>query len=596
MTPPMTPTPPRIVELGKRPIIDYVTKDYAGFRDGMLAQIPLLLPSWTDRSESDFGVALIELFAYVADILSYYQDRVANEAYLGTASQRRSVQELLRLIDYQIDPGLAASVVLHLDVSADVSVGGASLPYRTKTAGLPGEPDRIFEVTRPFSLRQRNNAIALGGALLTAGTSEVQVPSSSHALGAGDLVYLEETLATPPRTRRSRLLRLVAVRNVAAGIDALAWLPPLEEPFHPASTVLRGNNVVATHGQTVPDEPVQVGDGTPAQRLTLTRRPVTHLLAPPGGRRRSRPELEVRVDGVPWTAVDNLVYSGPFDTHYVVTIDENDALTLRFGTGQRGAVVPAGASVKALYRVGLGSLGNTGPGSITVPVSVVAQVETVTNPFAAEGGADRESVEEAKIAGPGSVITQQRAVTLGDYEMLARGFAGVGKARARVGLRGGYKVVQMFIAPENPGTIPPPLPSADLKEALKQFLEGRMPINRMAGVDVLDPRYVAIDVTVELHLKADASGAAAERAAREVLERLLGFPAVELGGAVRVGDIYAALFPIPGLAFSRVRSLSAAGVPAPPGDRACEVADLALVENELPHRGQISVHVFGGGP
>ena len=78
------PPPPRIVTVGRQPVIDYLTKDYAGFRQAMLDQIPLRLPAWKDRSESDFGVVLIELFAYVADILSYYQDRVANEAYLAT--------------------------------------------------------------------------------------------------------------------------------------------------------------------------------------------------------------------------------------------------------------------------------------------------------------------------------------------------------------------------------------------------------------------------------------------------------------------------------------------------------------------------------
>ena len=74
----------RVDTSGPRPVIDYLTKDYEGFRQAMLDQIPLRLPQWTDRSESDFGVVLIELFAYVADILSYYQDRVANEAYLAT--------------------------------------------------------------------------------------------------------------------------------------------------------------------------------------------------------------------------------------------------------------------------------------------------------------------------------------------------------------------------------------------------------------------------------------------------------------------------------------------------------------------------------
>jgi len=50
------PTPPAILQIGKRPIIDYVTKDYDGFREGMLALIPQLLPNWSDRSDSDFGV------------------------------------------------------------------------------------------------------------------------------------------------------------------------------------------------------------------------------------------------------------------------------------------------------------------------------------------------------------------------------------------------------------------------------------------------------------------------------------------------------------------------------------------------------------
>src|SRR4051812_44587271 len=99
-------------QAGRQPVIDYVTKDYDGFRQAMLSQIPLLLPNWKSRGESDFGVVLIELFAYVADILSYYQDRIANEAYLSTATQRRSVTELLRLIGCQIDPGLAASVLV----------------------------------------------------------------------------------------------------------------------------------------------------------------------------------------------------------------------------------------------------------------------------------------------------------------------------------------------------------------------------------------------------------------------------------------------------------------------------------------------------
>ena len=74
-----------------RQVIDYLARDYNSFRKSLIDLIPAKLPEWTDRSEADFGIAMLELFAYMADILSYYQDRQANEAFLHTAQERRSV-------------------------------------------------------------------------------------------------------------------------------------------------------------------------------------------------------------------------------------------------------------------------------------------------------------------------------------------------------------------------------------------------------------------------------------------------------------------------------------------------------------------------
>ena len=586
------PAPPQILQIGKRPIIDYLTKDYDGFRAGMLALIPQLLPSWSDRSESDFGVVLIELFAYVADILSYYQDRVANEAYLGTATQRRSVAELLRLIGYQIDPGLAATVILHLEAASDVAVPIAALPYRARATGIAGEPDRTFEVTRPFSLAVLDNAIAIAGPL-AAGTTSVAVVSGTHAVGRGDIVYVEETLTGPGApVHRSQPLQVLDVQALDGGTDAIRWDAPLAESFSSTAIVLRGNNVVASHGETVADEPIFIGDGTPRQQLRLSRRPVTHLLAS-GGSQRSRPELQVTVDGVPWVQTDSFFDSGPFDPHYTVSIDENDAMTVQFGTGQRGAILPAGAQAKAIYRIGLGRAGNVGPGAVTVQVTSNPAIASVTNPFAAAGGAERETSDEAKISGPGRVITQGRAVTLQDYELLATGFAGVGKARARVGLRGGYKVVQVYIVPEDPTTIPPPLPSAELKDSLRQELELRQPVNRMAGVDVLDPTYVAIDIAVDVHVKATAGASAVKTSVLAALDQLLAFDQVDFGGVVRVGDVYATLFPIPGISFVLLQRL--ARRPAA-GSTGGTLDDIAVADHELPVRGQLTVLTFGGLP
>ena len=67
------------------PGIDYLAKDYASFRQLLLDRLALLLPEWRETHVPDLGIALVELLAYVADHLSYYQDAVATEAYLGTS-------------------------------------------------------------------------------------------------------------------------------------------------------------------------------------------------------------------------------------------------------------------------------------------------------------------------------------------------------------------------------------------------------------------------------------------------------------------------------------------------------------------------------
>jgi predicted phage baseplate assembly protein len=384
------------------------------------------------------------------------------------------------------------------------------------------------------------------------------------------------------------------VRAVSATRDELSWLPALPEPLESARTVLHGNNIVATHGASLSDEPVHIGDGTPGQQFRLGRRPVTHLVIE-GARaqRRSRPELEVRVDGVLWEHVDSFFASRPSDLHYTSSIDEDDYFTVDFGTGSRGSVPPPGARIQVRYRIGLGQQGNVGHDTLTVALTAVRGVTGVSNPFPAEGGADRESTDEARISGPGSVIAQERAVTLEDYELLAAGFPGVGKVKARVGLRGAYKVVQVYVAPEAPTTLPPPSPSDALRESLARFLEERMPVNRMAGVDVLEPTYVPVDGMVEAHVNADASRSRVTADVTARLRELLSFPNQQIGRSVRVGEIFATLAPIPGLAYVVLRRLQRRGQP-PPDE--CGFADVAIAENEMAFEGAMTVNTFGGLP
>ena len=85
-----------------RQIIDYMARDYDSLLQAMREQIPELLPEWQEyESEADFGNVLLQLFAHMGDILSYYQDRVAGESFLSTARSRSSVIDHLGLIAFR---------------------------------------------------------------------------------------------------------------------------------------------------------------------------------------------------------------------------------------------------------------------------------------------------------------------------------------------------------------------------------------------------------------------------------------------------------------------------------------------------------------
>lgn len=101
------------------PEIDYLAKDYATFRQLLLDRLAVTMPNWRERSPADLGVVLVEILAYAADHLSYQQDAVATEAYLGTARLRPSLRRHARLLDYRVHEGCNARVWMHLRVFND---------------------------------------------------------------------------------------------------------------------------------------------------------------------------------------------------------------------------------------------------------------------------------------------------------------------------------------------------------------------------------------------------------------------------------------------------------------------------------------------
>jgi hypothetical protein len=121
--------------------IDYLARDYASFRRLMLDRLSLRMPRWTERNPADLGVAVVEVLAYAADQLSYYQDAVATEAYLGTARRRTSVRRHAALLDYAMHEGNNARVWVQVQLAADAD--RAELPRGTPLLTRSGPEARV---------------------------------------------------------------------------------------------------------------------------------------------------------------------------------------------------------------------------------------------------------------------------------------------------------------------------------------------------------------------------------------------------------------------------------------------------------------------
>jgi hypothetical protein len=119
------------------PDINYLAKDYDGFRQVMLDRMSALAPTWTETHAADLGIALVETLAYAADHLSYQQDAVSTEAYIGTARSRISLRRHARLVDYKIGEGSNARVWVAVATAKDNLAIPPKTTFYVRVPGLP---------------------------------------------------------------------------------------------------------------------------------------------------------------------------------------------------------------------------------------------------------------------------------------------------------------------------------------------------------------------------------------------------------------------------------------------------------------------------
>lgn len=324
------------------PQIDYLAKDFQGFRRVMLERMALIAPQWTERSSADLGVTLVELLAHVADELSYRQDAVTTEAYLGTARSRISLRRLARLVDYRVHDGCNARTWVRVTVSSPAVVLPAGTALLSQVPGLPPRivPDSqdhraaldaeptVFETVDEAVLHADLEELRFWtwGELdccLPAGATRATLRGHHPALRAGEVVVLAETVspttlqeadADPAQRYAVRLVEVVTGTDPSGAIfpggttqvTSIRWaaedaLPgPLCLSAGATETArCWGNIVLADHGATVSGEPLGrvpephlhrvSSDGCdderrpipPRYRPMLARAPLTRVLVRP---------------------------------------------------------------------------------------------------------------------------------------------------------------------------------------------------------------------------------------------------------------------------------------------------------------------------
>jgi Baseplate J-like protein len=154
INPALTPVTPVYYPVLQPPTaIDYTSKDWTGFTTSMLNYASVIMPEWDTSSEGDLGVMLVELLAYICDVLSFYGDRLTQEAYLPTATQRLSVLNLAQLLGYVPVNGAAASGT----VTFQTDSGGPAIavPAGTQVStSFDSDADQpiIYETTEPVTV------------------------------------------------------------------------------------------------------------------------------------------------------------------------------------------------------------------------------------------------------------------------------------------------------------------------------------------------------------------------------------------------------------------------------------------------------------
>lgn len=572
------------------PIIDYTSRDYQSLVSDMVASIPTFFPNWTNTNASNLGVALLELWAYEGDILNYYIDRVAAEAFLPTAQQPQSIYNIAQLLDYTPYSAQAASVSLQFTI-VDPSPTAVVIPAATQVQTATGI---IFETTTsltiwgdnttPTTQTQTGNGTAsqimtiTGSWAGTAATMTVTVNGTTYTNATGNVFS----------GSGSGNYYVINGNEIVFGTGSNGGTAPpsnstIQAVYYPYLGSEYSASVNAQQGITVSGEVEGTSNGQANQSFTLFNFPVVAS------------SVAVQVTSGSsvqnWTYFPSIIDAGPSDYAYTIQLGTNGAVTIIFGDGITGAIPSLGATISASYLAGGGSAGNVAAGTLTTLVVANSSIVSVTNPLAAAGGSDAETLDHIRAYAPQSVAAANRCVTAADYASLALSQPNISKASAEAA---SLTLINLYIHPGGDFVastsalqtlvdgIAPSLTNSnqngylDLRKMAYTTVVVYAPQYHNTTASTVTTGYVPVDVSVNFSVGPNYGQTSTTAAVQAAISNLFSFSAVGFGSAIRLGEVYSAIYSVPGVLSASVTNLNRHELPPPtvPTDVICGVDEI----------------------
>ena len=264
----------------------------------------------------------------------------------------------------------------------------------------------------------------------------------------------------------------------------------------------------------------------------------------PSGELYEHGSMDLFVGGEHYTLVETFAYSRPNDKHFRVTVDASGNLVIIFGDGKFGAAPVGDVITEASCYLTKGTIGNVDAGAITY--TLMEGMDT-TNPYPATGGSDYDDIESMRSRIPLQARTQGVAITKRDYEDLALMVPGVGKAKVEMvcGRR-----VSLYIYPSNASVNSDLQASNILKHQVWTKLNKYLPITTILKVYSLGTSDIVLDVDITGRANYKAQDILTH--VRTALYTAYNAQSSNIGGTVRISDLYALMDNLPSIDFLRI--------------------------------------------